>query len=51
MNVFKVGKHVQVFDRIIVSVEFTMLSGFNVLGRNANSQIPLACNVKVIGMV
>jgi hypothetical protein len=35
----------------LVSVEFTTLSGFNASGRAANSQILLACNLKVFRMV
>ena len=34
-NMFEVGKRVQVFDSIFVSVEFTTLSGFNASGRAA----------------
>ena len=48
---FEVGKHVQVFDWMFVSIEFTTLSGFNALGRAANSQILLSCKVKVFRMV
>ena len=36
-NVFEVGKRVQVFNIIFVSIEFMMLSGFNALGCAANS--------------
>ena len=50
-NAFEVGKHVQVFNWIIVCVEFTMLSEFNSSGHAANSQILLACNLKVFRMV
>jgi hypothetical protein len=50
-NVFEVGKQVQVFDLIFVSVEFTTLSRFNASGRAANGQIFLGCNMKVFRMV
>lgn len=36
-KVFNIGKHIQVFDRIFVDIEFTMLSGFNALGCAAKS--------------
>jgi hypothetical protein len=48
-NVFKVGKRVQVFNRICVRVEFMTLSRFNASWRAANSQI--LCNLKVFSMV
>jgi len=41
-KVLEVGKCVEVFDWIFVSVEFTTLSGFNASGRAVNSQILLA---------
>ena len=50
-NVFKAGKHDQVFDRIYISVGFMTLSRFNASGRAANSQILLVCNLKVFRMV
>ena len=50
-NLFEVGKPVQVFDWIFVSVEFMTLSGFNASWRAANSQILLSCNVTVCRMV
>jgi len=50
-NVFEVRKRVQGFHRMFVSVEFTMLRGFNVVGHVANSQIPLACSLEVFMMV
>ena len=50
-NVFEEGKRVQVFDWILVSVEITTLSWFNASGGAANSQIVLACNLKVFRMV
>jgi hypothetical protein len=50
-KVFKVGKGVQVFDRIFVDVKSTMQSKFNALQRTANSQILPECNLKVFRMV
>jgi hypothetical protein len=50
-NVFNVGKYVQFFDSIFVNVEFTTLSRFNASWRAANSQMLLACNLKVLRMV
>jgi len=49
--VLEVGKRVQVFNCIFVSVEFTTLSGFNASGHAAKSQVLLACNFKVFRMV
>jgi hypothetical protein len=51
LNMFKVGKHVQVFNRIFVRVEFIMLNGFNASGRAANRHIVLVCNLKVFRIV
>jgi hypothetical protein len=50
-DVFKVGEHVQVVDRIFVSVELKTLSGFNASGHAAKCQILLACNFMVSRMV
>jgi hypothetical protein len=50
-KVFMVGKWVQVFNVICVSVEFMMLSGYNPLERTANNQILLAWNLKVFRLV
>ena len=48
---FEVWKRMQVFNLNFVSIQFTTLSRFNALGRAANSQIHLACNLKVFRMV
>ena len=50
-NLFEVGKRVQVFDLIVVHVEFTMLRGFDVLGYVANTWILLACYFMAFRMV
>jgi len=50
-NVFGVGKPIQVFNWILVSVEFTTLGRFNASGRTANSLILLARNLGVFRMV
>jgi len=51
LNVSEVGKCVQIFDWILVSVEMIILSEFNASGRSVNCQIVLACNLKVFRMV
>jgi hypothetical protein len=48
-NLFEVRNCVPVFYSIFVSVEFTTLSGFNMSGRAANSEI--LWNLKVFRMV
>ena len=50
LNVIKVLRRVQGFDRIIVSIVFTMLSQFNESGRAVNGLILLACNLMVFRM-
>jgi fumarate reductase subunit C len=50
-KVFDVGECVHVFDRIFRTVEFATLSKFKPSGRAANSQILLACNLKVFRIV
>jgi len=50
-NMFEVGKRIQLFDWIFVAIEFTTLSRFNASGWAVNSQIILACNLKVFRMV
>jgi len=50
-NKYKVGKHVQVFDSMFVRVKFMTLSRYNTSGCAVNSQILLACNLQVSGMV
>jgi len=46
-----VVKRIQFFTWIIVCVEFMKLSGSNASGHSANSQILLACILKVFWMV
>jgi len=48
-NILKLGKHVEVFPGIFVSIELMIWSVFNVLGCTANSYILLAWTFKCSG--
>jgi hypothetical protein len=48
---FEVANCSQVLDRNFVSIEFMILSRFNVSELAVNSQLLLACNLKVFKMV
>jgi len=50
IRVFKLGKPIQVFNWILVSVEITMLRGFNLSEHGAKSHVLLVCNSKVFRM-
>jgi hypothetical protein len=50
-NMFEVGEHVLVFNCIIGSIEFNMLSGINVSGCIATCPILLVLNFKAFRMV
>jgi hypothetical protein len=50
-KMFEVVKCAQVLDGNFVSIEFTILSRFNVSELAVNSQLLLACNLKVFRMV